>query len=142
MRNRTILCVFTLLLSITTLGQSHTDQTESKDATAFTFQRIIQLEDSKKNETIIISIAEDTKEFKLQIDSSVSFGKVSIEIFDANGKKQGTFSVGTQLNNENAELASGTIHKSLLEPDEGDWIVKITSQNAKGIININTLSRS
>lgn len=141
MKNRNFLLVLTLLLSIATFAQTQNNQTESKQATEFKFQRSIQLEDCKKNEEVIISIAENTKQFKLKIDSSVSSGKVTIEIYDAKGKKQGTFSVGTQLNIENAEMAKGTINKSLLEPEEGDWKVKIIPLDAAGSIIINAYSR-
>lgn len=133
MKARTILLVFTLLLSLKTFAQT-------KQQTRVQFERKIQLEDCKKKEEITISIAPNTKEFRLNIDSSVSSGKVTIEIYDANGKKQGDFSVGTQLNIENAEHAIGTINKNLLEPDEGEWKVKIIPVNAKGIIKIHTLS--
>ena len=135
MKIRTILWVLTMLLSITSFAQ-----TENKQATEFKFQRKIQLENCKNNEEIIISIAEQTKEFKLMIDTSVSEGKVTVEIYDSNEKKQGTFSVGTQLDIQNSEFAKGTINKALLEPEDGNWKVKIISSNAKGIIQINTLT--
>jgi len=140
MKNRTILLVLTLLLSITTFAQTQNNEMESKQATEFKFQRNIQLEDCKENEEIIISISKNTKEFKLMINTTVSEGKVTVEIYDSNKKKQGTFSVGNQLNIQNSEIATGTINKALLEPQEGDWKVKIISTKAKGIITINTLS--
>tara|TARA_B100000780_G_C21062545_1_gene427151 strand:- start:464 stop:892 length:429 start_codon:yes stop_codon:yes gene_type:complete len=140
MKNRIILLLFTLLLSIATFAQTQNNQAESNQATEFKFQRNIQLEDCKKNEEITISIAENTKEFKLMIDTSVSEGKVILEIYDSNAKKQGVFSVGTQMNVQNSELAKGTINKALLEPQAGNWKVKIISTKAKGIITINTLS--
>jgi cytochrome c-type biogenesis protein CcmH/NrfF len=140
MKNRTILLLLTVLLSITTFAQTQNNETESKQATKFKFQRNIQLEDCKENEEIIISIAKNTKEFKLLINTSVSEGKVTVEIYDSNKKKQGTFSVGNQLNIQNSEIATGTINKALIEPQDGDWKVKIISTKAKGIIIINTLS--
>jgi hypothetical protein len=140
MKNRTILLVLTVLLSITTFAQTQNNETATKQATEFKFQRNIQLEDCKENEEIIISIAKNTKEFKLMINTSVSEGKVIVEIYDSNKKKQGTFSVGNQLNIQNSEIATGTINKAILEPQEGDWKVKIISTRAKGIITINTLS--
>jgi hypothetical protein len=129
-----------VLLSITTFAQTQNNETESKQATKFKFQRNIQLEDCKENEEIIISIAKNTKEFKLLINTSVSEGKVTVEIYDSNKRKQGTFSVGNQLNIQNSEIATGTINKALIEPQDGDWKVKIISTKAKGIIIINTLS--
>jgi hypothetical protein len=129
-----------VLLSITTFAQTQNNQAVSNQSTEFKFQRNIQLEDCKENEEITISIAENTKKFKLMIDTSVSEGKATVEIYDSNAKKQGVFSVGTQLNVQNSELARGTINKALLEPQVGTWKVKIISTKAKGIITINTLS--
>lgn len=74
------------------------------------------------------------------IDTSVTSGKLTIEIYDSNEKKQGTFSVGTQLNIENSERAQGNINKSLIDPQAGNWKVKIIPINAKGMIQINTAS--
>lgn len=141
MKNRIVLTVLTLVLSATTIAQTNVSenyQTESKRATKFDFRRDIQLENSKKSEEISITIPEKAKEFKLQIESAVSYGKLDVEIYDANGKKQGVFSVGTQLGLENSEHAQGTINKSLLEPDAGEWKVKIIPQDANGIIIIHT----
>jgi hypothetical protein len=143
MKNRTILFAITLLLSLTTFVQAQDNQTiktEKRQATEFKFLRSIQLEDCKKNEEIIITIAEHTKEFKLMIETSVSSGKLTVEIYDSNDKRQGNFSVGNQLGFENAEHAQGWINKALTEPEAGDWKVKIIPTNAKGIILINTLT--
>lgn len=143
MKNRTILLTVTLLLSFTTFVQAQNNQTiktEKKQSTEFKFLRSIQLEDCKKNEKIIITIAEHTKEFELMIETSVSSGKLRVEIYDTNDKIQGNFSVGNQLGFENAEHAQGWINKSLIEPEAGDWIVKIIPINAKGMVLINTLT--
>jgi hypothetical protein len=143
MKNQTILFTITLLLSFTTFVQAQNNQTiktEKKQATEFKFLRSIQLEDCKKNEKIIITIAEHTKEFKLIIETSVSSGKLTVEIYDSNDKRQGNFSVGNQLGFENSEHAQGWINKSLTAPEAGDWIIKIIPTNAKGIILINTLT--
>ena len=52
MKNRTILLLFTLLLSITTFAQTQNNQAESNQATEFKFQRNIQLKDCKENEIL------------------------------------------------------------------------------------------
>lgn len=152
MKKHTILLAFGLLLSLTSFAQTRNkhvnktqnkqvNKTQSKQATQFKFRRNIQLEAAKKNEEVIISIAEHTKQLQLQIDTSVSAGKVTIEVYDTNDKRQGTYSVGTQLNLENSEHTSGTINTDLLEPEAGNWKVKIIPVNAKGIITIHTQTR-
>jgi hypothetical protein len=141
MQKKAILLVF--LISLTTFAQkqnNETNKTEINQSTNFNFQRTIQLDEHKKNEEIIIKIEKQTKKFKLMIDTSVTSGKLTIEIYDSNEKKQGTFSVGTQLNIENSERAQGNINKSLIDPQAGNWKVKIIPINAKGMIQINTTS--
>jgi hypothetical protein len=141
MKKRAVLLVF--LISLTTFAQkqnNETNKTEINQSTNFNFQRTIQLDEHKKNEEIIIKIEKQTKKFELMIDTSVTSGKLTIEIYDSNEKKQGTFSVGTQLNIENSERAQGNINKSLIDPQAGNWKVKIIPINAKGMIQINTAS--
>lgn len=141
MKKRAVLLVF--LISLTTFAQkqnNETNKTEINQSTNFNFQRTIQLDEHKKNEEIIIKIEKQTKKFELMIDTSVTSGKLTIEIYDSNEKKQGTFSVGTQLNIENSESAQGNINKSLIDPQAGNWKVKIIPINAKGMIQINTAS--
>ncbi|WP_434035711.1 hypothetical protein [Formosa sp. 4Alg 33] len=141
MKKRAVLLVF--LISLTTFAQkqnNETNKTEINQSTRFNFQRTIQLDEHKKNEEIIIKIEKQTKKFELMIDTSVTSGKLTIEIYDSNEKKQGTFSVGTQLNIENSERAQGNINKSLIDPQAGNWKVKIIPINAKGMIQINTAS--
>lgn len=141
MKKRAVLLVF--LISLTTFAQkqnNETNKTEINQSTNFNFQRTIKLDEHKKNEEIIIKIEKQTKKFELMIDTSVTSGKLTIEIYDSNEKKQGTFSVGTQLNIENSERAQGNINKSLIDPQAGNWKVKIIPINAKGMIQINTAS--
>jgi len=143
MKIRTVLLVCTLLISLTTFSQkqiNETNKTEINQSTKFNFQRIIQLDEHKTNEEIDIIIQEQTKKFVLTIDTSVSSGKLTVEIYDSNEKKKGTFSVGTQLKNQNSEHAQGKINKYLIDPQPGHWKIKIIPINAKGIIKINTVS--
>tara|TARA_R110002096_G_scaffold392235_1_gene587182 strand:- start:1362 stop:1793 length:432 start_codon:yes stop_codon:yes gene_type:complete len=141
MKKRAVLLVF--LISLTTFAQKQnkeTNKTEINQSTSFNFQRIIQLDEHKKNEDIIIGIEKQTEKFELMIETSVSSGKLTIEIYDSNEKKQGTFSVGTQLNIQNFEYAHGKINKSLIEPKAGNWKIKIIPINAIGSIQIKTTS--
>lgn len=134
-----VLLVF--LISLTTFAQQQQNETNTSEinqSSSFSFRRTIQLDEQKKTEEIIIEIEKQTKRFDLSIETSVTSGKLTIELYDSNEKKQGTFSVGTQLNTRNSERAQGTINKSLIDPQAGNWIVKIISLNAKGMIQIST----
>ncbi len=141
MKKGAVVLVFLISLTIFAQKQNNeTNKTEISQSTNFNFQRTIQLDEHKKNEEIIIKIEKQTKKFELMIDTSVTSGKLTIEIYDSNEKKQGTFSVGTQLNIKNSERAQGNINKSLIDPQAGNWKVKIIPIRAKGMIQINTAS--
>lgn len=143
MKKKTILLVFSFLFSIITFAQNDISKTEENyinQETQFKLQRDIRIKQDSKEETVIIKIKEQTKKLDLTINSSITTGKLTIEIYNSNGKKQGTFSVGNQLNIDNSEQAQGNITKSLTEPQAGNWKVKIIPVNAKGIVQINTLT--
>ena len=81
MKKRAVLLV--LLISLTTFAQNQNNETnknEISQSTKFNFQRTIQLDEHKKNEEIIIKIEKQTKKFELMIDTSVTSGKLTIEI--------------------------------------------------------------
>lgn len=142
MKKKTSCLIFNFfLLSMTTAwGQNQVSiVTSSKDSqTKVNLERTIFLENNSKTEEVIINIEEQTQRFELMINSSVSAGKLTIEIYDPNGTKQGNFSVGTQLNSDKSEKVNGNIIKSLNEPQTGDWKVKIIPAEATGIIGIRT----
>ena len=127
-----------MVLLLAAFAQKKIHKIESNQATRFNFQRTIRLDQDNKEVEIIIEIEKQTKRFDFKIDTYVSSGKLTIEIYDSNNKKQGIFSVGTQLNTQNGEKAEGNINKSLTEPQAGKWKVKIIPINATGMIQINT----
>jgi len=136
MKKKTVLLIYVLFVSLSIFAQNENKQTNQ--TTNFNFQRTIKLEQNSKEEVVVINIEKQTKRFDFKIDTSVSSGKLTIEIYDSNGKKQGTFSVGNQLNLQNAERAEGNINKSLVDPQSGDWKIKIIPIKVDGMIQINT----
>lgn len=134
------LIICALIFSVTVFGQSHeTKVTSSKSAeTKVDLQRTIRLEKDSKPEDIIINIKQKTQRFELMINSSVSIGKLTIEVYDPNDTKQGNYTVGTQLNSNKKEMVNGNIRKSLNEPQTGNWKVKIIPSDATGNIKIQT----
>lgn len=110
--------------------------------------RSIVLSGDSKTEEIIIKVDEQTLELSLSVKSSVSKGKLSIEIYDPKGEAQGNFSVGTQLNSNKGgdketgkkeEVVSGRINKLLNDPIRGNWIIKIIPDQAMGKIDITSI---
>lgn len=133
------LIVCALILSLTVFGQSQeTKDSSKKSETKLNLQRTIKLEKDSKNEDVILSINQKTKRFELMINSSVSYGKLTLELYDPNNTKQGNFTVGTELNSEKKEIVNGNIRKSLVDPLPGDWKIKIIPKDATGMIRIQT----
>ncbi|GHN01704.1 hypothetical protein WSM22_31930 [Cytophagales bacterium WSM2-2] len=106
--------------------------------TRMNLERTVTLENDSKAEDVVISVEKETESFELVISSSVMAGKLSIEILDPSGNKQGNFSVDAQLATEKQERVTGNFHKSLKEPQSGNWKIKIMPTAAKGQIKIQT----
>lgn len=138
MYQKSFLVIISLFIATFAFAQGQSNETTQE--TGFEFERNIRLEKHSKEETITLSIVKDTKAMELKITSLVFAGKLTIEIYDSNNKKQGRFSVGTQLNIKDAETAKGKITKSLIEPEVGDWKIKIIPENADGQIKIQTMT--
>lgn len=136
------LIISALFFSITTFGQSQESKSNSSSRSGTTqrdkvdSQRNIRLEKDSKSKEIIITIKKKALEFNIMINSSISSGKLSIEIYDPNNEKQGNYTVGTQINNE---MVKGRIQKSLNLVDPGDWKIKIIPSEATGEILIETV---
>ncbi len=120
-----------LVISFSSLAQ----ESES----AFELRRTILLEQDSNPEEVILTMPENTKRFRLQIGSTISDGELTIEFYDPNGKKQGNFTVGTQMKSEKREIVKGNIHKSWQEPLSGDWRVRIIPFETTGEINIESV---
>lgn len=138
MIKRTVyLIICALIFSVTVFGQNQERNVFSiNSGTNVNLKRAIKLEKDSKPEEIIINIKQKTQRLELMIISSVSNGKLTIEVYDPNDIKQGNYTVGTQLSSEKREEVNGIIRKSLNEPQTGNWKVKIIPSDATGRINI------
>ncbi|WP_340152287.1 hypothetical protein [uncultured Marivirga sp.] len=133
-----VLFTFLLMCSITFYGQSQNNgvSISNKSQTSLDLQRSIILENDSESKEVIINISENTIRFDLIISTSVSGGQLLIEFYSPDNKKQGNFTVGTQLNSIKREMAKGTIRKSLNEPQAGQWKIQIIPTEASGEIEI------
>ena len=147
------LIIGTLFLSLTAMGQTREeDFFAGKDRNAkekqffesnisetkVDLQRTIKLEKDSKSEDVILHIKKKTKKLDLLISSSINNGKLTIEVYSPDNIKQGNYTVGTQLKSEKKEIVNGNIRKSLVEPQAGEWKVKIIPTDASGTIKIQT----
>lgn len=140
MKTRTaFLTICALIFSLTVFGQSQETKASSKNSnTAIDLQKTIRLEKDSKEEDVIITINQKAKRIELMISSSITLGKLTIELYDPNNIKQGNFTLETELNSEKKEMVNGNIRKSLNEPLLGNWKIKIIPTNATGNIRIQT----
>ncbi|KXK22380.1 MAG: hypothetical protein UZ12_BCD005003259 [Bacteroidetes bacterium OLB12] len=142
MKTRTMrLIVFLLAVSLTALGQrtdvkeKATDQVgmrESFSSAITTLERNFRLDKDSKTEEITLEIPQDSPKFELKVGSSVSSGKLTIEIYDPKGVKQGNYTVGLQANSE--KETTGRITKYFKQPHSGVWKIKLIPEQATGSV--------
>jgi len=86
-----------------------------------------------------------TKEYNylvLKLHCQLTEGNVTINIFDPEGKKQGTFTIKTDEppvigeNTQSQQKVSGQMSKVFGKPLTGDWILKATPSSAVGNLSI------
>ena len=106
------------------------------DFTDFVLERSIVLNENSKTEEVLVEVQEKTISMKLEIRGRVKAGKLSIQIFNADGDKEGEFSVGNQTKTSEREEANGRITKAVLEPKPGNWKIKIVPEKVDGIVDI------
>jgi hypothetical protein len=81
---------------------------------------------------------------RLRIMSSISEGELSLEFYNAQGEKQGNFSIGSQslsakkdsTKKQSIDLVRGEISKDFDNPIKGEWKIKIIPKNASGYLDI------
>lgn len=124
----TLLCLFLF----------HSFLASAEDKTRVMLQRNIELKDDSQTKEVKIAINEKECEIDLRISSKVQEGKVTIEIYSPNGKKQGNFSVGCEIQSDaSEETVNGEISKQIENPELGDWKIKIIPKKAVGKVTIN-----
>lgn len=122
-------CVFVLL-----------PLTNAQEKAAFNTARSLKLENESKEQHISIDVSDEYNILALSIHSNIHEGKLSIEILDPSGEKQGNFSIGCQVGGANnpttKEVVQGQFRKTFQNPKKGKWVVKIIPQNANAQVNI------
>jgi nitrogen fixation protein FixH len=135
MKAKLMVYLFCAAYAINTYGQEN----------MLNLQRTIPLKQKTKEQKIEIEVSGDVDQFDLKIMCDIEKGKVTIEVFDPAGRKQGKFTLGSEdykaEPNEEGELTyadreQGKLEKSVKDPDNGIWIIRVTQQKAKGYLNI------
>ena len=126
-----------------TLAQAGTGLPQT-DRTTFNLSRRISLDQESEKYEILLPVSGPINSFSIKISSEIFNGKLTIEIYDPNGEKQGNYSVDNQTSNRpdksvksnTKEVVSGRISKLIEYPINGVWKVLIIPTNATGQILI------
>ena len=109
----------------------------AQERTSFNIHRTIELKNDSENKEVIIEVNEKDCRFNLRVNSLAQAGEIRIEIYDPEGKKQGNFSVGCEIDSKNSnETVNGMIAKLIENPTLGKWKVKILPKNASGKVMV------
>ncbi len=109
----------------------------------YSLGRLIILNNDSEIKEIIIEVKEKNCKFILRVQSSIYAGKVKLEVYDPNGKKQGNYDLGCQIQNEHTdgnkrkkENVTGQTSLSQENATIGKWKVKIIPQKADGKVKV------
>ena len=141
MKKRILFLMIFSLSSVFAFAQSTITLNSQSEPTSFSLLRKIEFNKESKTEEIEINVQEKTMLMTLQIRGRVSSGKLSIQIYNSDGVKEGEFSVGTQTTTSQKEEADGSIVKSVYEPKPGKWKIKIVPEAVEGYVRIETVSK-
>ena len=128
-----------MLLPLIFFGQNKTSNTlKLKNSTATYFDdKVISFNNDSKTEEIIINVKDKTPVMDLNINGSVSYGTLKLEVFNPNGESVRRVKIKVKLKNPNKNGVSiGEINKFVKNPELGNWMVKLTGVKVTGKINI------
>lgn len=123
-----LICSIILFLAVTSVAMAQKDTSFSSATT--TLERNFKLEKDSKTEEVTVDIPQNSPRFELKVGSSVSSGKLTIEVYDPKGVKLGNYTVGLQANSE--KETTGRITKYFKQPLAGAWKIKIIPEQATG----------
>lgn len=134
------------ILSTYAVGQSSTkshsmvvkDQNFNALRSTLNIDRRIQFSKDSKSEEIEIRINEKTEHLRLSINSEISEGKLTVEVYDSFGSKQGNYTIETQLSSEKIEKVTGHYEKAWKNLPKGIWKIRIIPTSATANVKINT----
>ncbi|RIJ49395.1 hypothetical protein D1614_07595 [Maribellus luteus] len=98
------------MLFITHLKAQTVPDFTIKEETRFLMQRTIEFSNASEKEELTIKVNMQNCMFDFEIKSAVNNGKLDVEVYDPAGKKQGSFSVGCQINTQSNDMDKTTIN--------------------------------
>jgi hypothetical protein len=134
-------CFLVLSTGVFAQNMENSESLNKDSWTKVDLHRTIRLDNESELLEVLIDIKNNVQRLELWINSSVTYGKLTIEVYDPDGIKRGNYSIGNQMGLEIQETANGNIRKSLFEPQPGDWKVKVIPNEATGTIKFSTAIR-
>ena len=129
-----VLSIAILILTFTTVQAQ-----QQGHGTSFQLDRSIKFDNSSESREIKVDVQDDTDVIHLSINSSITSGTVTIELYDPKGEKVGNFTVESSGNNSGySEEVCGQFNKHIENPRSGSWVVKIKPAKASGKVYIST----
>ncbi len=122
----------------------NSNHNNNHNCSSYQTSKSINLDNSSKNESVIIAVTEEVMCLNIGISSNISSGALTMEIYNPNGDKQGNFSVESELNSsssnggKSSETVCGQLNKTFKEPMKGDWVVKLKPKKVTGKIQIHS----
>jgi hypothetical protein len=145
--------VILYLLLATGLIIVNTGTVSGQDVTVFRTESRITFDSESEEREVSVGVSDINTIMTLNIESFISSGHLTIEIYDPTGVKESNFNLGYSVKSKNEEIkvkkadnktmaseespVRGNINKSIKNPIQGDWIIKMIAKNATGIIRIN-----
>jgi len=104
------------------------------------FATTVNLQGESKPKEVIVKVEKEIPVMFLTINGGIKSGSVSVEIYDPNGKKQGSFTIENDAD-ENSEVTNGSINRSFKAPMKGKWKVRVDSNKAYGNVFITSIQK-
>lgn len=137
---RYLICIL-LLSSVHVFSQSKGVgvSTNMNGPSDFALSRTILLDADTKASEILVEVPEGTSKLSLRVEGSIEGGKLAVEVFNPKGERTGHFNLSAQVESAKKEVANGNFSKSLVNPQIGEWKIKIIPENVNGMIHIESM---
>ena len=127
--------ILILFLSITSFGYGQEEVKINR-------RKNLYFKGESENAEVKINSTKDYNYLNINLNCSLSEGKVTIEIINPKGEKQGAFTIKTDeapmagKNTESDQSVNGSMSKVFGKPVLGEWIIKASPSEAAGSLNI------
>ena len=107
--------------------------------------RNLQFKNESEKAEVKVKVSDEFNFLKINVGCHLKQGDVRVEIFDPSGELKANLKILSESNltkGKNTtikESVNGEIEKAYRNPMKGDWIVRVTPENATGNVRINNI---